>query len=58
MTVGAARGFGAVTFAGPWWMALAWLALGWAVAIPLLMGVITRWSPGPADALAMNGSVR
>lgn len=55
--LGAARGFGAVTFAGPGWMAMAWLALGWAVAIPLLMGLITRWSPGRADALAGDGNI-
>lgn len=56
--LGAGRGFDAVAFAAPGWMALAWLALGWALAIVLLTSLITRWSPDPADALAMSGSAR
>lgn len=34
--LGAARGWGAISFAAPRWHAIAWLALAWALAMPLL----------------------
>lgn len=53
----AARGFSAVSFAGGGWQALLWLAIGWATAIPLLMGLITRWSPQRHHTAMSAGSV-
>jgi hypothetical protein len=40
---GAARGWNAVTFAAPAWHALAAIALGWAVAMPLLAALARHW---------------
>lgn len=56
----AARGWDAVAFAQPLWPALLWLALGWALAIPLLSGLALRWSERPLrPALrAWDGSLR
>ncbi|MFD0737776.1 DUF2878 domain-containing protein [Lysobacter koreensis] len=39
----AARGFDAVSFVEPGWRALALLALGWAVAMPLLAALAQHW---------------
>lgn len=52
----AARGFSAVSFVGGW-QTLLWLAIGWAVAIPLLMAMITRWSPQRHHTALSAGSV-
>ncbi|WP_395683293.1 DUF2878 domain-containing protein [Dokdonella sp.] len=41
--LGAARGFGAVVFAAPAWHAVAMLAFGWAIALPLLALLAQRW---------------
>lgn len=42
--LGAARGFAALTFAEPVWPALLWLALTWAIALPLLLRIASRAS--------------
>lgn len=55
--LGAARGFSAVSFAGDGWQALLWLAIGWAVAVALLMALITRWSPQRHHTEMSAGSV-
>ncbi|MCJ0824718.1 DUF2878 domain-containing protein [Luteimonas sp. 50] len=39
--IGAARGFGAVTFATPAWRGLACLAVAWEIALPWLLRVAT-----------------
>lgn len=44
----AARGWSAVAFAQPRWHALAAIAAGWAVALPLLATLARRWSSAPA----------
>lgn len=44
--LGAARGWGAVAFAEPRWMAIVALVIGWAIAIPLLTTLASRWSSG------------
>lgn len=41
---GAARGWDALVFQAPAWRALALLAVGWAVAMPLLATLTHRWS--------------
>jgi hypothetical protein len=41
---GAARGWDALTFQVPAWRALAVLAVGWAVAMPLLATLTHRWT--------------
>ncbi len=47
--LGAARGWQAISFAEPRWMALLTLAIGWGLAIPLLTALAHRWS-APATA--------
>ena len=42
--LGASRGWQAIVFAEPRWMALLMLAIGWALAIPLLTLLARRWS--------------
>ncbi len=42
--LGAARGWGAIVFAEPRWMAVVALVVGWAIAIPLLTMLASRWS--------------
>lgn len=42
--LGAARGWGAIAFAEPRWMAIFALVAGWAIAIPLLTMLASRWS--------------
>lgn len=44
--LGAARGWNAIVFAEPRWMAIAALVIGWAIAIPLLTTLALRWSSG------------
>ena len=44
--LGAARGWGAIAFAEPRWMAIVALIIGWAIAIPLLTTLASRWSWG------------
>ena len=41
--LGAARGFGAVAFAVPAWRGIALLAIGWAIAMAVLMVLAGRW---------------
>jgi hypothetical protein len=41
---GAARGWDALRFHAPEWQALAVLATGWAIAMPLLAALSRRWS--------------
>lgn len=43
--LGAARGWQAIAFAEPRWMALTALSIGWCVAIALLTTLAVRWSP-------------
>ena len=45
--LGAARGWGAIAFAEPRGMAIVALAIGWAIAIPLLTTLASRWSSDP-----------
>lgn len=44
--LGAARGWDAIVFAEPRWMAIVTLVIGWAIAIPLLTTLASRWSSG------------
>lgn len=37
--LGAARGFGALAFPHPAWLAVVWLAFAWAIALPLLLRI-------------------
>lgn len=49
--LGAARGWQAIAFVEPRWMALVALAIGWGIAIPLLTTLAVRWSaPTPLSA--------
>lgn len=43
--LGAARGFGAVAFVAPGWIAMVALAIGWALALPLLMRLTAASGP-------------
>lgn len=60
--LGAERGFAAVTFAPPSWHGLAWLALGWGIALPALATCARRWrdarptdgDPPPAPTGALS----
>ncbi len=45
--LGAARGWGAIVFAEPRWMAIAALVIGWTIAIPMLTTLALRWSSDP-----------
>jgi hypothetical protein len=56
--LGAARGWQAIAFAEPRWMALAALAVGWGLAIPLLTTLAARWSQASASSPALAGSAR
>ncbi len=47
----AARGFDAVAFAEPRWHGIALLGLGWAVALPLLVGMARRGARAPRRLL-------
>jgi uncharacterized protein DUF2878 len=42
--LGAARGWQSVRFTPPAWHALLWLAIGWGIAVPLLVGLAGYWS--------------
>ena len=48
----AAGGFHAVAFAPPSWIGLAWLAITWALALPLLLILARRWSAAAAQVPA------
>lgn len=52
--LGAARGFGALAFVAPAWIAMVALAVGWALALPLLMRLIGGASRGVAGAHAAS----
>ncbi len=54
--LGAARGFGAVTFTETG-SALIWLAIGWGVAMPLLAILARRWSQPTHASLQRAGDV-
>ncbi len=57
--LGAARGWNAIVFAEPRWMAIAALIIGWAIAIPLLTTLASRWSSGAvAPAILPAGHAR
>jgi hypothetical protein len=58
--LGASRGWQAIVFAEPRWMALLVLALGWGLAIPVLTMLARRWSMPTADAVptAPEGATR
>ncbi len=47
--LGAARGWGAVAFAEPAWRGWAWLAAGWALALPALAWSARRLAQAPAS---------
>jgi Protein of unknown function (DUF2878) len=49
--LGAARGWQAIAFAEPRWMALLTLAIGWGIAIPLLTTLAVRWSTPSAASI-------
>ncbi len=51
--LGAARGWGAIAFAEPRWMAIVALVVGWAIAIPLLTTLASRWSWGAIEQAAV-----
>lgn len=48
----AGRAWGVVHFPAPSWHALAALAVGWGLAMPLLVGMARRWSAGAPRAWA------
>lgn len=52
--LGAARGWGAIAFAEPRWMAIVALVVGWAIAIPLLTTLALRWSSGAVAPVALR----
>ncbi len=56
--LGAARGWQAIVFAEPRWMALAALAVGWGLAIPLLTTLAARWSSASHSPTPVHGSAR
>ncbi|MGH8032466.1 MAG: DUF2878 domain-containing protein [Luteimonas sp.] len=50
--LGASHGWAAVVFTAPRWHAIAWLAVAWALAMPLLAGLAARWArPVHSDVL-------
>jgi Protein of unknown function (DUF2878) len=49
--LGAARGWQAIAFAEPRWMALLALSIGWGLAIPLLTALAHRWSTPSATSI-------
>lgn len=49
--LGASRGWQAIVFAEPRWMALLLLAVGWGVAIPVMTMLARRWSTPAADSI-------
>jgi hypothetical protein len=54
--LGAARGWRAVRFTPPAWHALLWLAIGWGIAVPLLVGLAgysPRGTTGPLGQRAL-----
>jgi hypothetical protein len=53
--LGAARGWQAVRFTPPAWHALLWLAIGWGITVPLLVGLAGYWSRGTTSPLAQRG---
>lgn len=53
---GAARGFGALSFPEVAWPSLAYLALAWAVALPLLLRIACGWPAGAATARNATGA--
>lgn len=55
--LGAARGWSAIEFAPPRWQALAWLALGWGVAMPVLAQAAQRWLRADHSALPLDAQV-
>ncbi|MGH8207277.1 MAG: DUF2878 domain-containing protein, partial [Steroidobacteraceae bacterium] len=55
----ASRGWHVLTFAPPWWHGVLWLAVGWALAMALLIGLIARGSPARnAGAWISRGKAR
>lgn len=55
---GVARGWQAMVFEPPTTRATIWLAIGWAVALPLLAGLARRWSArGKANQISCGGTL-
>jgi hypothetical protein len=52
--LGAASGWQAVRFTPPAWHALLWLAIGWGVALPLLVGCAGYWSRATTRSLGQR----
>jgi hypothetical protein len=50
----AARGWQALVFEAPTWRGLLWIAVGWAIAMPLLATLAHRWNSGPARLCAVT----
>jgi hypothetical protein len=43
-----------VRFTPPAWHALLWLAIGWGIALPLLVGLAAHWSRTPTKPSAQD----
>lgn len=57
--LGASRGFDALVLAEPDWRAIAWLAVAWGVALPLLAALARRGErTGTTNPLALNEGAR
>lgn len=58
--LGASRGWQAIVFAEPRWMALLLLAVGWGLAIPVMTMLARQWSMPTAGAtgIAAQGAAR